>query len=91
LSSETSAATPILIYEALHCPHCRCPLKTEELGYENWICVYCGGRIGKLTDEAMMELVKAIPMETKLEWANELKFYREEAEKLLVRKPAKIT
>jgi len=38
-----------------------------------------------------MELVKAIPMETKLEWANELKFYREEAEKLLVRKPAKIT
>ena len=80
-----------MIYEALHCPDCRCPLKTEELGYENWICVYCGGRIGKLTDEAMMELVKAIPMETKLEWANELKFYREEAEKLLVRKPAKIT
>jgi hypothetical protein len=61
-------------------------LKTEELGFEDWVCVYCGGRVGKLTDEVMMELIKIIPMETKLEWAIELKFYREEAEKLRVKK-----
>ncbi|MHB2036555.1 MAG: hypothetical protein ACYCPW_07410 [Nitrososphaerales archaeon] len=67
--------SPILIRGSLHCPHCRTPLTVEERGENDYRCIYCFGRVGKLTDKTIIQMAKAIPKETMREWAREAKIY----------------
>jgi hypothetical protein len=64
--------TPILLHGSLHCPYCKVPLIIEELGDSKYRCVYCGGFVGKLTDEIIIEMAREIPIETFREWNREL-------------------
>lgn len=72
MTLQTDQASPILIHGTLHCPYCKTPLTTEELGEEKYPCVYCGKLVGRLSDEVILEMARTVPIEMFREWNREL-------------------
>ena len=67
--------TAIMLNGSLHCPYCKSPLTTEEVNEKIYRCIYCGGAMGKLSDDIIIQLARAVTSDTLQEWEREVKYY----------------
>ena len=59
---------PIYRDGELLCSHCGAPLLTDETTDGKFLCVFCKGEVGKLTDEILMKMVDDLPADLLREW-----------------------
>jgi uncharacterized protein YbaR (Trm112 family) len=59
---------PIRERGALHCPSCKCPLAVEGQRPGEYYCKNCKARIGRMTDELLVEMLNELPTTTAKEW-----------------------
>ena len=55
----------------LVCPHCEAPLLTEEGVDGRFRCLFCGGEVGRLSEETMKRMVDDFPEDLLMEWVIE--------------------
>lgn len=74
-------SSPFYENSELVCPHCKAPLLTVEEEDEDinglFHCTFCGGEVGRISEEVMMKMIDDFPLELLREWRIEYEATKE--------------